>query len=192
MKKIVSLLLAAVMALTMAACGTQDTQNTENTNNTEAEVQSEKTAEESEEAETPALTEADPQTALEEIYALQERSGGLVDATDEIMTDVMGFDLELIEEYYVRYMETDFGCSDVYIIKAAEDQQEAVRQAMKNWQESRIRAFNGYDIYDSSSISENGVIFQRGEYLVLLMLEDNDAARAVIEQYIPETLDLDD
>ena len=35
------------------------------------------------------------------------------------------------------------------------------------------------------------MIFRRGDYLVMLMLEDNDAARSIIDEYIPEELNLE-
>ena len=79
----------------------------------------------------------------------------------------------------------------MYIIKPTEGEDENVREAMKTWQESRIRAFSGYDIYNSTEISENAMIFRRGDYLVMLMLEDNDAARSIIDEYIPEELNLE-
>ena len=47
-----------------------------------------------------------------------------------------------------------------------------------------------YDVYNSASIAENALIFERGGYVVMLMLEDNDSARSIIEKYIPERLNL--
>ena len=184
MKHTISWLLALAMVLTLTfvftACSSP-----------EAETETVKPESAVEEAETaPAV--ADPETALEKIYEQLTRTTGLVDADDDIVSDVMGFDLETIEEYWIRYMETDFGASDVYIIKPVEGQEDTVRKDMKEWQESRIRAFSGYDIYNSTAISENAVIFTRGDYLVMLMLEDNDEARSILETYITEELDLND
>lgn len=191
MKHIIFVLIAAVLIAAMAACSAGGPEDGENM--TELLEEPKQTAAEEKEGEQqPEPPQPDPQGALEEIYAQLDRSSGLVDATDEEMSDVMGFDLDTIEEYYVRYMETDFGVSDVYIIKPVDGQEETVRQDLKDWQEARTRAFMDYDIYNSTSISANAVIFQRGEYLVMLMLEDNDAARSIIDAHIPEALDLDD
>ena len=176
MKRLIAMLLALVLALAMCACGSEE--ENENSENEAAEHKTVRTV-------------ADPEGALEEIYAQLERKTGLVDADDDIVSDVMGFDLEVIDEYYIRYMETDYGASDVYIIKPTEGEDENVREAMKTWQESRIRAFCVYDIYNSTEISENAMIFRRGDYLVMLMLEDNDAARSIIDEYIPEELNLE-
>ncbi len=174
MKYIITLLLSLLLLFSFAACSSAP----------EEENPEEIITEE-------IITEADPQAAINEIYADFDRTSGLVNATYIEMKDVMGFNMDQIEEFHVRYMETDFGASDVYIIKAKSGMENDVRQSLKNWQETRIRSFNGYDIYNSTEISENAVIFQRGEYLVMLMLEDNDAARAIIETYIPEELNLD-
>ena len=179
MKHIITMLLALVMAVSFCACASAPVE----------ELPAEENQEQQE-----ILTEADLQKALDEIYAqLWTRSNtGLMNATYEDVRDVMGFDLDTIEEFYIRYLETDYGASDVYIIKPKAGKENEVRQAMKNWQESRVRSFIGYDIYNSTEISENAVIFQRGDYLVMLMLEDNDAARSILEQYIPEELHLID
>ncbi len=176
MKQLIAMLLALVLALALCACGSEE----------ENEDSETKTAEHK-----TVRVVADPKGALKEIYAQLERTTGLVDADDAIVSDVMGFDLEVIDEYYIRYMETDYGASDVYIIKPADGEAETVREELKDWQESRIRAFSGYDIYNSTEISENAVIFRRGDYVVMLMLEDNDAARSIIDEYIPEELNLE-
>ncbi len=175
MKYILTLLLTLLLLFSFAACSS----STQKEEEPEQEIVEEQ------------ITEADPQAALEDIYANFDRETGLLNANYKDMTDVMGFDMAQIEEYHVRYMQTDFGASDVYIIKPKDGQDDAVRQDMKDWQEARIRSFNGYDIYNSTQISENAIIFQRGDYLVMLMLEDNDSARAIIEKYIPEEYDLD-
>lgn len=173
MKYLIPLLLALLLMFTVTACSSAEA----------AESSSEELS-----AEENVITEADPQAAIDEIYANFERTNGLLNATYQELEDVMGFDLDTIEEFYIRYMETDYGASDVYIIKPKSGQEETVRQAMKDWQEARVRTFIGYDIYNSTSISENALIFQRGDYLVMLMLEDNESARAIVEKYIPEEL----
>ncbi len=134
---------------------------------------------------------ADPQAAIDEIYSNIERQTGLQDANIQDVTKVIGISKKQFDEYYIRYMDADFGASDVYIIKPKEGMEDSVCQSLKDWQEKRSRHFKGYDIYNSYSISENAVIFIRGDYVVMLMLEDNDSAREIIEKYIPETSDKD-
>lgn len=177
MKRMLALLLVFVLALMCCGCDSAPAEE-----NPADEVQQQEV-----------VTEADPKKALDEIYAqLMDRTTGLMNATYAEVRDVMGFDLETLEEFYIRYMETDYGASDVYILKPVKGQEDTVRKVLKDWQESRVRSFIGYDIYNSTEISQNAVIFQRGDYIVMLMMEDNEAARNILEQYIPEELHLND
>ena len=80
MKRLIAMLLALVLALAMCACGSEE--ENENSENEAAEHKTVRTV-------------ADPEGALEEIYAQLERKTGLVDADDDIVSDVMGFDLKL-------------------------------------------------------------------------------------------------
>ncbi|MFQ9847496.1 MAG: DUF4358 domain-containing protein [[Clostridium] leptum] len=98
---------------------------------------------------------------------------------------------------YVRYAETDFGADDVYIVlpKEGEDEngnshRENIIAQLRERKDARVREFANYDVYNSASIAENAVIFERGGYVVMLMLEDNEAARSIVERYIPERLNL--
>ena len=97
----------------------------------------------------------------------------------------------------MRYVETDFGADDVYIIlpESGEDEngvshRENVLSALRERKDSRTREFANYDVYNSTSIAENAIIFERGGYAVMLMTEDNDLARKIVERYIPEKLNL--
>lgn len=181
MKKIIMFLLAGVMIFSATACGFTKTENSDKNSSEKNDTKFENNYNK----------KPEPKKALKEIYENVEREYGLVDADDDVMSDVMGFDMENIEEYYVRYMETDFGASDVFIIKAVEGMENEVRSDLKSWQENRVRAFLSYDIYNSTEISQNALIFQRGEYIVMLALEDNETARQIIEKYIPEEYNID-
>jgi len=135
--------------------------------------------------------EPQPQDALEGILALQSSDLGLVEPDLSETAQLLDLEEDVLEEAYACYKDKDFGVGDVFILKPAEDEKETVRQALKDWQEARVRTFSSYDIYNSSAISQNALLFERGAYLVLLMVEDNDAARAVVETYLPEELGLD-
>lgn len=120
-----------------------------------------------------------------------------MEPTEEQLESVVGLNLDDVEKAYVRYVETDFGADDVYIIlpKDGEDENgnshhENVLAVLRERKDDRIREFVNYDVYNSSAIAENAVIFERGGYVVMLMLEDNDSARRIVERYIPEKLNL--
>lgn len=142
-------------------------------------------------------TTVDPKKALEQIYATLGSRIGLVDPTPEQLETVVGLDPDDYTSAYVRYVETDFGADDVYIVlpKEGEDEngvshRENILSQLRERKDARIREFANFDVYNSETIAENAIIFERGGYVVMLMLEDNDAARSIVEQYIPERLNL--
>ena len=51
---------------------------------------------------------------------------------------------------------------------------------------NRAKEFENYDVYDAHQIAQDAVIYEQGGYLIMLMLADTDAARDVIDQYIPK------
>lgn len=140
---------------------------------------------------------ASPQKAIEQIYQELGKRIGLVEPTAEQLETVVGLDPEDVKEAYVRYVEEDFGADDVYIIlpkegknEDGESYREHVLAQLKERKDSRTREFANYDVYNSTEIAENAVIFERGGYVVMLMLEDNESARRIVERYIPEKLNL--
>ena len=127
---------------------------------------------------------ADLEGAMEAIYG-ENTVRGVGPADDEEMEDILGFDLSMIEEYSVMYSKENYGVQDTYILRPVSGRESDVREALQRRQDDMIARYDGYDVYGAYEISQNGVIFEQGEYLVMLMHEDNDAVRAVIDQYIP-------
>ena len=174
-KKIACLLLAAGLCLQLSGCEALDTT-----------LPDEEETAQSEEQDTLAV---DPQGAVDQIYATLGRRIGLVEPTAEQLQSVVGLDPDDYTSAYVRYVETDFGADDVYIVLPKEGEDENGNSHRENII-AQLREFANYDVYNSASIAENAVIFERGGYVVMLMLEDNDAARSIVERYIPERLNL--
>ena len=84
MKRMLALLLVLVLALMCCGCDSAPAEE-----NPADEVQQQEV-----------VTEADPKKALDEIYAqLMDRTTGLMNATYAEVRDVMGFDLETLEEF---------------------------------------------------------------------------------------------
>lgn len=186
MKKMAALLAAMMLSLSLFGCEALDTT-----------LPPEQAQEPAEQAKTEKNT-AKPQRALEQIYSqLGKRIGLVEEPTEQQIAAVVGLDAQDYEQAYVRYVETDFGVDDVYIVlpKEGEDEEgvshrENILSQLRERKDFRTREFANYDVYNSASIAENAVIFERGGYVVLLMLEDNDSAREIIEKYIPERLNL--
>ena len=186
MKKMAALLAAMMFSLSLFGCEALDTTlPPQETQEQTAQAKSEKNT-------------AKPQRALEQIYSqLGKRIGLVEEPTAEQIAAVVGLDAKDYEQAYIRYVETDFGADDVYIVlpKEGKDEEgvshrENILSQLRERKDFRTREFANYDVYNSASIAENALIFERGGYVLMLMLEDNDSARSIIEKYIPERLNL--
>lgn len=132
-----------------------------------------------------AITIPEPETAVEEVYKT------LKDAKVEEITDYLfsitftTLDDEEVEKAYGCISDPNGGLADMLIIKPVSGEREKVREALHNYQQSRIREFENYDILDAYEISTNAQIYDQGDYVIFLMLPDNEAARDIIDLYIP-------
>lgn len=150
------------------------------------EKQPEETPREESGTEPATVIEADPQKAIDEIYQdidMQE----VVDLDDDIMTNTLHFDLWDINEYYGKYSSGRYGVADVYIIQPFGSDYDKVRENLEAIKLDRIEETENYDILGSNKIAQNAQIYQYGNYLIFLMLEDNEAAAEIIQKYIPST-----
>ena len=128
---------------------------------------------------------ADPERALEEIYQ-DVTVEDLYDADDETLMEKFFIDPAMLESYQVRYASGRYGVADVFILQPFEEDLPQVREQLEQVKLNRAREFENYDIYNAHQIAQEAPIFEQGGYLVILMLEDAEAARRVIDQYIPK------
>lgn len=127
---------------------------------------------------------ADPEAAMLEIYEdidIQDVELLLIEDIEE----TLGITRESLEDYCMVTTSGRFGLADVIILKPVESKREDIRQALLLYREKRITEFEKYDIKDSTRISREAVIYGQGDYLILLMLDDNAAAEKIIDKYIP-------
>lgn len=134
----------------------------------------------------PVVKEADPETALERIYE-GNTVEGVSEASSSILSDRFFIPSNLLEDFHVRYSSGRFGVADVFILKPAPDSSAKVRDLLEQVKLSRIQEFESYDIYNAHQIAQNAQVFEQGGYTVLLMLEDNEKARNIIDRYIPKS-----
>lgn len=128
---------------------------------------------------------ADPETALEKIYE-QVEIRGLSDADAAVLQEKFFIDTTKLDDYYVRYSKGDFGLADVFILKPTEDEAPAVREMLEKVKLNRAAEFENYDIYNAHQIALDAPIIDQGGYLILLMLEDTQRAREIVDQYFPK------
>lgn len=144
----------------------------------------------SSEKDSSALEESSQQTTQEKlsevinaVYANVENST-LADATDQILEEEFFLDPEDVEEYAIRYTDFRYGVSDVCIVKPAEGKKQDILDAFTSRQQARMAECENYDIHNSYAISKGAEIYERGGYVIMLMLPDNESAKKIIEQYL--------
>lgn len=131
-----------------------------------------------------AVTEADPQAALEEVY-YDVQIMGVQEATPALLEEKFHLDRSLYTSVDARFADGRFGVADVYIFRPVPGKEDELKEALEQIKLSRIIEFKNYDIYNSTQLTEDGRIFTRGEYMILTMIEDADKVREIIEKYIP-------
>ena len=110
---------------------------------------------------------------------------GVQDATAERLASDFGVDTSCLSAVYGRYTDGRFGIADVILVVPKPGQEAAARDLLVTIRTSRAGLFANYDIYGASELAEIGVIYTLGDYYVLLMINDTDHVRELLEQYIP-------
>ena len=127
---------------------------------------------------------ADPKGAIQEIYAgCSIKKMG--QATDTEAVEEIGLSLEDIRTHYIMYSKGNYGVKDTYIVSPIPGHEAQVKAQLEARQDAMIRQYEHYDIYESYKISLGAVIYEQGEYIIMLMHDDNDAVREIIDRYIP-------
>lgn len=131
-----------------------------------------------------AVVVAEPQKAVDNIYkSLKDYKA--VPVVAEKIKEQLGVDRRLVIECYGNISDPNEGLADVAIILPEDSRRGDVQLALSKYKENRMAEFENYDILDAYSIAQNAVIYDQGEYVIMLMLADNDSARAIIDENIP-------
>lgn len=110
---------------------------------------------------------------------------GVQDATAESVAKDFGLDTSVFSELYGRYTDGRFGIADVFVVRPAYGKEAAARDALITIRTARTSLFKNFNIYGASELAEGGVIYSRGDYLILLMIENADSAREILNDHIP-------
>ncbi|MCL2068560.1 MAG: DUF4358 domain-containing protein [Oscillospiraceae bacterium] len=133
--------------------------------------------------ETPAVS--GPRIALREIYiSIGPGNKSELVGMDRLL-EIIGITSLPAAEIYARYSDPRGGLADVVIIKPEEESMVEVREALYRYRDRRVAELENFDVLGSLDIAQNAVIFEHGEYVVLLMTPDNDAAQMIISQFMP-------
>ena len=193
-KKIIAALLAGAMILSISSCGKKNEETTTPAATTPAETTTEATTTEAETTtETEAATEEATDTSVPENEDSAEaetndceklvnavlNSGIEFGATalvedEELLSDVMGYDLDLIDEYGVATALMSVHLIEIAVVKPAEGKMEDV---LKMFNERKEKLINELAFYPAQvEAAEKTVIGSKGEYAYLIC--DNSAAEA--------------
>ena len=130
------------------------------------------------------VQQPDPERAVEAIY--QSLEGGSIDrVSGEELDEVFGLAPYMVVEAVAYVSDVTAGLRDIAIIMPAPNYEEQAREALNQYAAARAASFRNYDILGSYSIASGAVVFNQGDHLVMLMLPDNDAAREILDQYLP-------
>lgn len=169
-KKIIAAVLSVCMfILPLFGCSSKNSDNVSDSNS-----QNVQTAESDEEL---------LATVINEIYSEIDITS-LSDATDDILKEQFYLNPDSVESYAIRYTDFKYGVADVMIVKPKEGKKQDILTSLETRKQSRISECENYDIHNSYQIAQRAEIYERGGYVIMLMLEDNEAAKKIIEQYI--------
>lgn len=134
--------------------------------------------------ETEENSAATPQQAIDDIY-INVSVMGVEDATPERLESEFGIDPLIYTGLWGKYSDGRFGAADVIVIQPRNGMEKEVREALQNIKLSRMNLFKNYDIYNSYSLAEEGSIIERGDYIMLLMIENKEAVIDILYSNIP-------
>ena len=125
-----------------------------------------------------------PDAALRAIYAHFEGHIS-VRMSFNHFKEVAGIDEFPATRLYARHSNPRGGLTDVVIIRPQFASAGEVREILYRYRDRRIAEFENFDILGSLEIVRTAVVFEHGEYLILLMTADNDEAQIIINRYMP-------
>ncbi len=129
---------------------------------------------------------ADPVGAASAIFESLETVPALTEVDQDTVKEVFGVESEDVEEVIAYRSDAKSGLCDVALILPKADKADEVREALMQYAALRAESFKNYDILGAYSIAQNTAVFNQGDYVVMLMLPDNDQARDILDAYMPQ------
>lgn len=126
---------------------------------------------------------ADPQQAIEAIYADHEYIAE--ELTESYLAKNTNINIDNLIEVFGKISDAKGVLADIIILKPLPGVRDDVRNQLNLYKENRIKEFENYDILEAHDIAKNAVVYDQGEYLILLMTEDNAQAQTLVDEHIP-------
>ena len=128
---------------------------------------------------------ADPAAAIADIYRTILDNPDVTEVTADTLEEVLGISTDEVESFVAFTSDARNGLSDIAIIRPAPNSEESIREALIQYGMRRADSFRNYDILNAHAIASNTAVYSQGDYIVMLMLSDQDAAIEIIDRYIP-------
>lgn len=105
-----------------------------------------------------------------------------------VLSEQYYLNLDDLNGYEVRSAEGKFGVADVAILWVKDGCGDSVMDALQSRKDDRIAEFVDYNVYNSYETAVNADIYQEGELVVMLILNDEDKtiAKGIIDSYLLE------
>lgn len=129
---------------------------------------------------------AEPEKAAEAVCDKFASSTELAKIEPAALEKITGITSDDAIEAVAYSSEAKKGLANVFIIRPYPSLREDVRDKLLSYRETKIREFENFDILDSYTIAKNAIVYDQGEYLVMLMLSDIESAQSAIDAYIPQ------
>lgn len=105
--------------------------------------------------------------------------------TETEIEEVLRLSLSNIDDAYIRYSSGSFGLADLYVIKPASARLYELKRELEDLRLRRVEEFEQYDVYDALSIAQSAEVVEVGNYVVLLMMSDEEHALELLKPIIP-------
>jgi len=128
---------------------------------------------------------ADPEGAVEAVYRELGENSKLNNIEAGQLEEAMGVYERDIISFIAYTSDAKYGLCDIAIIEPREGKMEAVREALMQYRTQRTEQFRNFDILNAYSIASGAVVFSQGDYVIMLMFPDNEAAQEILDRYLP-------
>ncbi|WP_040195897.1 DUF4358 domain-containing protein [Candidatus Soleaferrea massiliensis] len=109
-----------------------------------------------------------------------------VEITDENMKEILKINPDSLESYAIKRASGKYGLADVYILKPKADKEQEVRKALESILKARQDEFEHYDVYNALAIAQNGKVYDREGYQILLMIDDQQQVERSVNKYLKQ------
>ena len=133
------------------------------------------------------LTGEGPETALALMYEDND-TRGVSALNNVVLEEKFGVTIDDYLRAWGCYSSGTYGIADVFIFLPNADEEETgqLREQLELVKTNRIVEARDYDIYNALEHAEEGQIFEVGDYLCLIMIENPDQVREILEDCLSE------